>query len=558
MILGWLKRLRIQARFLTLFGMFIVVGSVATAFFLSLINAMNTDTLELIDTSQDLISVQQLQAEILQEQRFLDEYALSGSSEHFILYAGARQNVEEMIEVILGDEDDVELIELLTPVGLLIDENHRALDDMVEAHLAGDAETALTLAQEGIESQDSAYEDIQLQLDYFVTYDSLLFDSALIGTILRTQTAVIAAIVTLFALFVAGVISALVINDLIEPLLYLINAIYSFESSTYNKELLDTHMTRDDEVGVLVRAFDGSVNTITTGMERTQGLLTAASRFVPTNYLDFLNKRSIEDLELGDHISANMAVMFSDIRGFTTLSERMTPQENFDFVNDYLQQVSPIIQTHNGFVVKFLGDGMMAIFPYAVRDCLIAGLEKLEAVHRFNETRAKRGDAPISLGIGIHIGSMMIGMVGEIHRMQGDAFSDNVNLTSRLEGLNKVFGTNIIMSGEAIERMAQPEEFQMRSLGLVQVKGRSTPLALYDVFEADPKSMRTLKTSTRATFQSALDMYKQGDLDAARSLFAEVAEQNSDDLAAHFYIEQIDAHLANEEAWTGIVVMTKK
>ena len=89
----------------------------------------------------------------------------------------------------------------------------------------------------------------------------------------------------------------------------------------------------------------------------------AASRFVPSEYLSFLHKESLVDIHLGDHVTDVMTVMFSDLRSFTTISEEMTPQENFDFVNAYLGRVSPVVRDFRGFIVKYLGDGIMAIFP---------------------------------------------------------------------------------------------------------------------------------------------------------------------------------------------------
>ena len=116
--------------------------------------------------------------------------------------------------------------------------------------------------------------------------------------------------------------------------------------------------------------------------------------------------------------------MFSDLRSFTTISEEMTPQENFNFVNAYLGRVSPVVRDFNGFIVKYLGDGIMAIFPECADDGVQAGIEKLDRVNLYNEERIKEGRLPIKIGIGVNTGHMMVGMVGEKGRMQGDAFSD--------------------------------------------------------------------------------------------------------------------------------------
>ncbi|AFY57849.1 signal transduction histidine kinase [Rivularia sp. PCC 7116] len=185
-------------------------------------------------------------------------------------------------------------------------------------------------------------------------------------------------------------------------------------------------------------------------------------RFVPHEYLKFLSKDSIIDVELGDHVSKEMAVMFSDIRSFTTISESMTPQENFDFVNNYLRQVSPIIRDNTGFIVKYLGDGMMAVFPKGADDAVRAGIGKLKKVESQNIRRIENNQKPIKVGIGVHFGHMMVGMVGETARMQGDAFSDNVNLTARLESLTKFYGVSLVISEQALAHLTNPEKYQMR------------------------------------------------------------------------------------------------
>ncbi|WP_371357611.1 response regulator, partial [Hydrocoleum sp. CS-953] len=195
------------------------------------------------------------------------------------------------------------------------------------------------------------------------------------------------------------------------------------------------------------------------------------SRFVPHEFLKFLSKDSIIDVELGNHVSKEMAVMFSDIRSFTALSETMTPQENFNFVNSYLGRVSPKVRDNYGFIVKYLGDGMMAVFPNGADDAVKAGIAKIKEVGEYNFIRKSQGYKAIKVGIGIHFGQMMVGMVGEKARMQGDAFSDNVNLTSRLEGLTKFYGVSIIISEAVFTNLADPDQYQIRFLDRVLVKG---------------------------------------------------------------------------------------
>ncbi len=186
----------------------------------------------------------------------------------------------------------------------------------------------------------------------------------------------------------------------------------------------------------------------------------AARRFVPHEYLSFLEKDSLVDIHLVDHVTDEMTVMFSDLRSFTTISEEMTPQQNFDFINAYLGRVSPMARENGGFIVKYLGDGIMAIFPGNADDGVQAGIDKLNQVNLYNVDRAKVGRLPVGVGIGVNTGHMMVGMVGEAGRMQGDAFSDDVNLTSRIEGLTKHYSVSFIITVAHQRALGRPLKIQ--------------------------------------------------------------------------------------------------
>ena len=178
-----------------------------------------------------------------------------------------------------------------------------------------------------------------------------------------------------------------------------------------------------------------------------------------------------------------MSIMFSDIRSFTALSETMTPQENFDFINSYLGRVSPLIHKYKGIIIKYLGDGIMSIFPERSNDSIDCGIAIQNAIHSYNVKRKEKNRLPIKVGMGFHYGRIMMGLVGEPTRMQGDAFSDNVNLTSRLEGLTKHYGTSIIISESLYNVLTQREKYNIRYLDKVRVKGKSNPVAIYEVID---------------------------------------------------------------------------
>ena len=263
------------------------------------------------------------------------------------------------------------------------------------------------------------------------------------------------------------------------------------------------------------------------------------SRFVPFEYLSFLGCESIIDLKLGDHVSRLMAIMFSDIRDFTALAEEMNPQEIFDFVNVYLQKVSPEIRNHGGIIVKFMGDSIMSIFPTEIDRCIEAAIAKQRRLEEFNEERLEQGLRPIRIGIGVHVGNVMLGIIGEESRMQGDVLSDAVNLSARLESLTKRYGVSIIISGDTLLHLEYPDRFHTRFLDQVIVKGKTEPIALFEVLDAEPQKIFQLKKVSQMMFEQGLVHYFNKDFSKARDNFSHVLNVNPEDKTTRLYLDRI-------------------
>jgi adenylate cyclase len=325
----------------------------------------------------------------------------------------------------------------------------------------------------------------------------------------------------------------------IEQVNKLTTAAVAVEENTFKAGDLGEVSDRPDELGQLSRVFVQMVNTISTREQELKRLNESFARFFPAEYLRFLRKESVTEVQLGDYVSKTMAVMFSDIRAFTTISESMTPQENFAFVNAYLKRVSPEIRNHYGIIVKFLGDGMMAVFPDGADDAVSAGVAKQLRVQEYNVDRMAQGYLPVQVGIGIHVGHMMLGMVGETNRIQGDAFSDNVNLTSRLEGLTKYYGVSMLISGQTLEYLSNPDQYQFRFLDRAIVKGRIEPITVYEVLDAETEENRHLKLQTRSTYDQGIECYRQQKFDQARTCFERVLEANPADKTARLYVDRV-------------------
>jgi hypothetical protein len=181
-------------------------------------------------------------------------------------------------------------------------------------------------------------------------------------------------------------------------------------------------------------------------------------------------------------------------------------------------------------------------------------------VQQYNQQRKTEGLLPIDVGIGIHVGHMMVGMVGEHNRIQGDAFSDNVNLTARLEGLTKFYGVSLLISEDVLTRLSHPDQYKIRFLDRAIVKGRNEPIAVYEVLDAQPAETCLLKLQTQADFDQGIQAYCQGQLDRARDAFHEVLAANPADKTASLYLKRIDV-LADQgipENWTGVWSFSEK
>lgn len=264
----------------------------------------------------------------------------------------------------------------------------------------------------------------------------------------------------------------------------------------------------------------------------------AYGRFVPHEFLQFLERESIVDVQLGDQVQKEMTVLFADIRSFTSRSERMSPKENFDFLNACLSEVSPVIRKHNGFIDKYIGDAIMALFPQTADDAVQAAIEMQKQVSLYNIYLQKSGEEPITIGIGLHTGSLMLGTVGESQRMETTVIADAVNLASRLEGLTKLYGVDILISEQTLCLLDDAKNYKYRFLGRVKVKGKTQPVRVFEVYNANLQSMIELKIQTRSEFEEAVELYIEEKFTQAQQVFQQVLQTNQQDGVTQLYIER--------------------
>jgi class 3 adenylate cyclase/polyhydroxyalkanoate synthesis regulator phasin len=559
LLMKWLLPKSIQARMALLIGALVLVA--ASSAMTGIINSAAFQQ-ELAIVENYAFALQQnsdARSALLKTQIAVKDILISGTEQRAKDYGDfvrfSRQFHDYLYSQTLRNNDNPAVQELLDRNEISTEQNKAFFDELNSPN--ADAKELTRINREEIDTFSEIMEN-QMQLLYGQDLETMRSQISAIEE--RTRINMLVGQITLMVLVFLIIWGVYETMNISTPLDNLTSAIVAFENKTYTPDLLANDVKRADELGQLASAVGGMAQSISESNRLKEQFLQAAQRFIPTQYLEFLEKDNITKVNLGDHVSAEMAVMFSDIRGFTTMSEKMTAQENFDFINEYLKLVSPIIQKHEGFIVKFLGDGMMAIFPYGAADAVLAGIEKSALVQTFNETLKSRGLGSINVGIGVHIGSMMVGMIGEEMRMQGDAFSDNVNLTSRIEGLNKFYGTSMIISEDTLRQIPQPVTFKLRYLGKAVVKGRAAPLGMYEIYEGLSQDVIALKDATRPEFERGIDLYTQGKFAEAGHLFSQVLEKDSSDKTAQIYLESCAEWLDRPlpTGWNGSIVMDSK
>ncbi len=256
-----------------------------------------------------------------------------------------------------------------------------------------------------------------------------------------------------------------------------------------------------------------------------------------------------------------MTVMFSDIRGFTTLSEKMDPVALVNFLNEYLSAMTDIIFEYKGVVDKYMGDAIMAFWgapleiPNHAEEACVASLRMMERLREMQAVWAAKGLPPLDIGIGLNTGPMTVGNMGSHVRFDYTVMGDSVNLGSRLEGINKEYGTHIVIS--EFTRKQLPDGFVCRELDLVAVKGKKEPVRIFELVASRPDPAWSERLEL---YKRALDFYKNRRFDEARAGFETVAARWPDDGPSKMYIKRCETLVEEPppEMWDGVYVMKTK
>lgn len=212
-------------------------------------------------------------------------------------------------------------------------------------------------------------------------------------------------------------------------------------------------------------------------------------KFVPKRFLMRITDEDLSDIQLGHAHSESLVVLFSDIRGFTTISEELSPEHLLRYLNLYFLEMATVVKSNGGFIDKFIGDAVMALFdehdegnlPAASSRAMTAAIEMQRALPDLNARLAAEGWPPIRIGIGIHFGPVVMGTVGAEFRMDSTVLGDTVNTAARLEGLTKQHQVPIVVSHTLLSQLPSDHGFTFREIGTVSIRGKAAPLQVFEL-----------------------------------------------------------------------------
>ena len=326
------------------------------------------------------------------------------------------------------------------------------------------------------------------------------------------------------------------------------------EQASMHSKRKENHVGRRgfvDEHGLLLILEDMSAE------KRLRGTM---SRYLPSEVADQLLRE--EEGVLGGNLQ-KATILFSDIRGFTTISEEIGPQETVRLLNDYFGVMVDLISDHHGILDKFIGDAIMAVFgapfpsPDDADNALSTAVDMLRALDTLNATRSARGEPSLSIGIGLNTGEVLSGNIGSSKRMDYTVIGDAVNLAARLESATKGFGAELLVSEFTLDDIRHSHP--MREVDLMRVKGKFEPVRVYEVLTHKLERNPSLAEQF-AHYEEGLSRYRRGEWSSALTAFLKAAKGRIPDPLSLHYIERCQHFMAHPppSSWDGVWVMQTK
>jgi adenylate cyclase len=316
----------------------------------------------------------------------------------------------------------------------------------------------------------------------------------------------------------------------------------------------------DDKI--TIKSYIREIQVMSNAIAAMKSGLQAFRRYVPAELVRQLISTG-EEAHLGGH-KRELTVFFSDIAGFTTIAEGMAPEELMLHLSEYFDELTQILSEHKGTVDKYIGDGILAFWGAPVPDdnhalhACNAALICQAKLKDLNRKWASAGKSPLATRIGISSGETVVGNVGSSERINYTVMGDNVNLASRLEGVNKLYGTHIIVSRATYEAAA--DKFWFRPLDIVAVKGRSGGTTIYELIMKKGEEDTDQVAELCVEFAKGFETYLARDWEASIKIFQNLTSKFPHDIPADLYLTRCRHYLSNppEADWQGIAYLESK
>jgi adenylate cyclase len=324
------------------------------------------------------------------------------------------------------------------------------------------------------------------------------------------------------------------------------------EAMSVNLATVPLTSTRGESIGYMLMLED---------ITKEKRLRNTMSRYMSKTVMDQL-------LEGGEAVlggtGRDVSVLFADIRGFTSISERLGAKETVALLNEYFTEMVDIVFAHNGVLDKYIGDMIMAVFGSVLQskddphNAVLVGNRMMSGLYELNARRAARGGETINIGVGISTGNVVAGNIGSMKRMEYTVIGDRVNLAERLEGANKFYGTSILICDATWAAVKDHEP--TREIDLIRLRGRDKPAAIYEALGHHNEQTFPNRSEVLAAFRDGLALYRQRDWLAAERCFRDAAAANPADQPSKIYLERCRVYAATPPPldWDGVSTMKDK
>lgn len=267
-------------------------------------------------------------------------------------------------------------------------------------------------------------------------------------------------------------------------------------------------------------------------------------KFIPKQFFKFLGKSNISELELGNQVKKEATSLFCDLKSATIISRTLSLEENFNYINSYLKVVAPLVRRYDGFIDKYLGDGVLAVFakPENAIECAHSILKAIEV-----KNKSQKDLPAIDARLTINTGEVVFGIVGDEERKSPTIISDVVNLASKMEEINLYIGTKLLISKSALNQLSPSFEFDYRYTGVLSLE-TEVEIPLFESLNYYPKSKRNKLKKLKNKFESGVRAYNEKQFDEAKEIFAEILRAVPDDKPSFVYFNKATEKLGEQPA----------